>query len=84
VLRNALLPLVTNIGMRLSGLLGGVVVIEMVFSWQGMGLLILEASRAMDYPLMQGAFLLLAIITISSNFLTDMMYVFVDPRIKFT
>jgi peptide/nickel transport system permease protein len=84
VLRNALLPLVTNIGMRLSGLLGGVVVIEMVFSWQGMGLLILEASRAMDYPLMQGAFLLLAIITIASNFLTDMMYVFVDPRIKFT
>jgi len=82
VLRNALLPLVTSLGMRIAGLFGGVVVMELVFSWQGMGLLILEASRGMDYPLMQGVFLFLAVLTIGGNLLADMMCAVVDPRVR--
>ncbi len=82
VLRNALLPVVTSLGMRLSGLLGGMVVIETIFSWQGMGMLILDASRSLDYPLMQGIFVLLAILTVSGNFLADLLYGIVDPRVR--
>jgi peptide/nickel transport system permease protein len=82
VLRNALLPVVTSLGMRLSGLLGGMVVIETIFSWQGMGMLILDASHSLDYPLMQGIFLLLAILTVSGNLLADLLYGVVDPRVR--
>jgi peptide/nickel transport system permease protein len=82
VLRNALLPLVTSLGMRVAGLIGGVVVIEKVFSWQGMGLLLLDAAAGRDYPLMQGAFLVLAVLTILGNLLADVLLVFVDPRVK--
>ncbi len=82
VLRNALLPLITSLGMSLAGLLGGVVLIESIFSWKGMGQLILEASRSLDYPLMQGVFLLLAALTLIGNLLADLVYSVFDPRVR--
>lgn len=81
-LRNALLPLVTAIGMRLPGLIGGTVLIETIFRWTGMGLLVVEAARDLDYPLMQGAFLILSLVTILGNFLADILYTCLDPRIQ--
>jgi ABC-type dipeptide/oligopeptide/nickel transport system permease component len=60
----AMLPLMTRIGMSLSELVGGVTAIETTFSWKRMGLLIVEASRSLDYPLMQGTMLIVAVITI--------------------
>lgn len=81
-LRNALLPLVTSVGMRLSGLIGGAVIIETIFRWTGMGLLVVEAARDMDYPLMQGVFLVLASITILGNVLADTAYAWFDPRVQ--
>jgi peptide/nickel transport system permease protein len=84
VVRNALLPVVTSLGMRLPGLIGGVVVIESVFSWEGMGQLILSSSRALDYPLMQGVFLLLAALTLAGNLLADVACAALDPRVQLT
>ena len=81
-LRNAMLPLVTRIGMSLSGLVGGATVIETIFSWEGMGLLIVEASRSLDYPLMQGTMLIMAVITILANLCADLAYARLDPRVK--
>lgn len=80
-LRNALLPLVTSVGMRLSSLIGGVVIIETIFQWTGMGLLTVQAARDMDYPLMQGVFMILATITIVGNLLADVTYAWFDPRV---
>ncbi len=81
-LRNALLPLVTRIGMGLAGVIGGAVVIETIFSWEGMGLLVVEAARSFDYPLMQGAFLILATLTLLGNLGADLLYARLDPRVK--
>ncbi|MEW6522925.1 MAG: ABC transporter permease [Bacillota bacterium] len=80
--RNAMLPLVTRIGLSLSGIIGGAVIIETIFSWEGMGLLIIEASRSLDYPLMQGTMLILATITVLANFATDLVYAQLDPRVQ--
>lgn len=81
-LRNALLPLVTRLGLSLAGIIGGAVIIETIFSWEGMGLLVVEASRARDYPLMQGTFLILASVTILSNLAADLLYAKLDPRVE--
>lgn len=80
--RNATLPLVTSVGMNLAGVIGGAVVIETIFSWDGMGLLMIEASRSFDYPLMQGVMLVLSSVTVTANFLTDLVYAKLDPRVK--
>ncbi len=82
-LRNALLPLVTRVGMSMAGLFGGAVLIETIFSWEGMGLLIVEASRSLDYPLMQGTMLIMATVTVISNFIADMAYSRLDPRVRY-
>jgi peptide/nickel transport system permease protein len=82
-LRNALLPLVTRVGMSMAGLFGGAVLIETIFSWEGMGLLVVEASRSLDYPLMQGTMLVMASVTVVSNFLADMVYSRLDPRVRY-
>lgn len=80
--RNALLPLITNVGMSMAGLMGGSVLMEKIFSWPGMGQLLLEACNTGDYLLSQAILLLFAIITIVCNFLTDLIYHKFDPRIK--
>lgn len=80
--RNALLPLVTNIGLSLSGLLGGSVLIEQIFTWPGMGTLLLEANNNGDFQLSQAILLLFATVTIAANFVTDLVYHKLDPRVK--
>ena len=80
--RNAMLPLITNVGMSMAGLIGGSVLMEQIFSWPGMGRLLLEACNTGDYQLSQGILLLFAVITIACNFVTDLVYHKCDPRVK--
>ena len=82
VLRNALLPLVTVTGVQLAYLLSGVVVIEIVFNWPGLGQLALQAVRDRDYPVLQGAILLFALVFLLINLVVDLMYTAIDPRIR--
>lgn len=80
--RNALLPLITNVGMSMAGLMGGSVLMEKIFSWPGMGSLLLEACNSGDYLLSQAILLLFAVITVVCNFITDLVYHKFDPRVK--
>lgn len=82
--RNALLGVVTIAGIMIGFAVGGQVVVESLFSWPGMGQLMVESAAAHDYPVAQGTFLMLAILVISLNFLTDVLYSYLDPRIKIT
>jgi peptide/nickel transport system permease protein len=82
VLRNALLPLVTVVGVQLAYLLSGVVVVEIVFSWPGLGQLALQAVQARDYPVLQGAILLFALVFLVINLVVDVLYTRIDPRIR--
>lgn len=82
VLRNALLPLVTVTGVQLAYLLSGVVVVEIVFAWPGLGQLALQAVQARDYPVLQGAVLLFALVFLVLNLVVDLLYSVLDPRIS--
>ncbi|HEX6337800.1 MAG TPA: ABC transporter permease [Jiangellaceae bacterium] len=84
VLRNALIPLVTVGGIQLAYLLSGVVVIEIVFRWPGLGQLALQAVQQRDYPVLQGAVLLFAVIFLVVNLIVDLLYARLDPRIAYT
>ncbi len=81
-LRNALLPVVTLIGSTIGVAIGGAVFIESVFNWPGMGLLMVTAVRARDYPVIMGAALIIGGFVILLNLLTDLAYAVIDPRIK--
>lgn len=83
VLRNALVPVVTVVGIQLGYLLGGVIVIEVIFAWPGLGDLVLDAVRRRDYPVVQGAVLLLAASFLVVNLLVDVLYAYLDPRISY-
>lgn len=83
VLRNALIPLVTVGGIQLAYLLSGVVVIEIVFRWPGLGQLALQAVQQRDYPVLQGAVLLFAVIFLVVNLFVDLLYARLDPRIAY-
>jgi peptide/nickel transport system permease protein len=83
VLRNALVPIVTVAGVQLASLLGGVIVVEVLFAWPGLGLLTFDAVEARDYPVMQGAVLLVAGLFLLINLLVDVLYAFLDPRIGY-
>ncbi len=80
-LRNAMLPIVTAVGMSLSGLIGGAVIIEQIFNWNGMGTLFLEANNTNDYPLMMGIMLFMSTIAILANLIVELTYSLLDPRI---
>ena len=80
--RNALLPIVTEFAMRLGFIIGGSLIIEQLFVYQGIGLELLNATNGRDYPLMQGVFLIMTIAIVLSNFLAEILYVILDPRIK--
>jgi peptide/nickel transport system permease protein len=82
VLRNALLPLVTVTGVQLAYLLSGVVVVEIVFAWPGLGQLALQSVQARDYPVLQGAILLFAVVFLLINLVVDLLYTSIDPRIR--
>ena len=84
VLRNALIPLVTVGGIQLAYLLSGVVVIEIVFRWPGLGQLALQAVQQRDYPVLQGAVLLFAVVFLVVNLVVDLLYARLDPRIAYT
>ena len=81
ILRNALLPIVTGLGMGLSGLIGGSVVIEKIFNWQGIGMLYLEANNNNDYPLMMGIMIFMAAVALHGNLITDLCLGLLDPRV---
>jgi ABC-type dipeptide/oligopeptide/nickel transport systems, permease components len=82
VLPNALLPLITVLGLSLGSLLGGTAVVEIVFSWPGMGKLAVEAITSRDYPLVQGVVLWMALIYMGVNLLVDISYAYFDPRLR--
>lgn len=81
MLRNAMLPIATNVGMGISGLLGGSVVIEQIFNWNGIGTLFLEANNNNDYPLMMGIIVFLSGFALVANLVTDFTYSLLDPRV---
>jgi peptide/nickel transport system permease protein len=80
--RNALLPVVTAFALGLGASVGGNVVVETVFSWPGLGRVLVEAVASSDYPLAQGAFMFIALILILMNFVADMLYSVLDPRVS--
>jgi peptide/nickel transport system permease protein len=82
VLRNALIPVVTVLGLQLGTLIGGAVITEYVFALPGVGRLVVDAVFARDYPLVQGVVLLIAVGFIVSNLLVDVLYGLIDPRIR--
>lgn len=82
VVRGALVPVVTVTGVQLATLLGGVVVVEVIFAWPGLGRLTYDAVQARDYPVLQGAVLVFATIFLLVNLLVDLLYAALDPRIE--
>lgn len=82
-LRNALLPVITVIGLQLGQLIGGAVLTEVVFSWPGIGRLLVEAIFARDFPIIQGVILIYAIMIVLLNLLVDLSYALLDPRISY-
>ncbi len=82
-LKNALLPVVTVVGLQLGGLLGGAILTETIFSWPGMGLWTYRAILARDYPIVQAAVLVSATIYVFVNLLVDISYAYLDPRIRY-
>lgn len=81
-LRNALIPIVTIVGLRFGGLLAGTVLVESVFAIPGIGRMVVDAVIARDYPMIQGSVLVLATAVILTNLIVDVLYGFCDPRIK--
>ncbi|HKV06477.1 MAG TPA: nickel ABC transporter permease [Candidatus Acidoferrales bacterium] len=81
--RNALIPILTILGLQFGTLLAGTIVTETIFSWPGIGRLAVQAIGARDYPLLQGCILLIAVSYVVVNLLTDLVYAVVDPRVRF-
>jgi ABC-type dipeptide/oligopeptide/nickel transport system permease component len=81
-LRNALIPVITVLGLRFGSLLGGVVTIETVFGWPGLGRLIVQAALQRDFPVVVGGALLMSFTFVLANLIVDIAYGFVDPRIR--
>jgi ABC-type dipeptide/oligopeptide/nickel transport system permease component len=79
--RNALLPMVTLIALDLGFIVGGALLIEVIFSWPGIGLAMYDAILQRDYPMLQGGFLILTVSVILLNFASDLLYFKLDPRI---
>ncbi|WP_163802070.1 ABC transporter permease [Mycolicibacterium sediminis] len=80
--RNALVPILTITGIQLATILGGVIVVEVVFAWPGLGRLVYNAVASRDYPVIQGAVLLIAVLFLLINLIVDLLYAVVDPRIR--
>ena len=80
--RNAMLPLITQLAINVGFIVGGSVLIEFIFVYQGIGYRLLEALNTRDYPLMQGIFMIITISVILSNLLADFVYSRLDPRIR--
>ncbi len=81
--RNALIPIITVVGLQFGMLLGGAVLTETVFAWPGLGRLIVDSIKARDYPMIQGAILVFGLLYILVNLAVDIIYAYVDPRIRY-
>ncbi|MNI80457.1 Dipeptide transport system permease protein DppB [compost metagenome] len=81
-LRNALLPVITLLGLELPGLFAGAIILEKIFAWPGIGRINLDAIGVRDYPLLMGFTMFLAVLTIIGNLLADVFYAAADPRIR--
>jgi peptide/nickel transport system permease protein len=81
-LRNAALPVITILGMQFGALLAGAVITETIFSWQGIGQLMIDSIQKRDYPVVQGCVLLVSFIYVLVNLITDLTYIVLDPRLK--
>ena len=81
--KNALIPLITLVGLTLPDLIGGAFFIEVIFAWPGLGRLSVDALQANDYTLIMGTFLIFAIVTLLGNLLADVLYAVLDPRIRY-
>ena len=81
-LRGSLIPLVTMFGLSIGSLLGGVTVIEILFSWPGMGELIVNAVMERDYPVIQGYILIIGFLVVLSNLVVDFMYIIINPQLN--
>jgi peptide/nickel transport system permease protein/oligopeptide transport system permease protein len=82
-LKNALIPIITVVGLQFGFLLGGAVLTETVFAWPGLGRLLYDSISARDYPMIQGTILIFGLLYILVNLLVDLIYAFVDPRIRY-
>jgi len=82
-LKNALIPVLTVIGIQLGTLMGGAILTETVFSWPGIGMLVVSAISNRDYPIIQGIVFLVALVMIVVNLLVDIIYAYIDPRITY-
>ena len=82
-LRNALIPIITLIGMQIGSLLGGAVIVEQIFSLPGLGQMTLTGINQRDYPVVQGCVLFIAFIYVLVNLVTDLLYAYIDPRISY-
>ncbi|MFC4354737.1 nickel ABC transporter permease [Chryseomicrobium palamuruense] len=80
--RNAMIPVVTVVGLQIASLLGGTVIIEQLFNWPGLGTLSIGAITTRDFPLLQGTILFIGIVFVTVNIMVDLLYGFIDPRIK--
>ncbi len=83
VLRNALIPVITLVGLSLGGILSGAVVVESIFNYPGMGLLFFQAAQDDDFPVLLGVTVVVAIATVLGNLIADVLYAVVDPRIRY-
>lgn len=83
-LQNAVLPVVTALGSQIGGLLTGAALTETIFAWPGLGRLLLDATLARDYPVLMGLFILVTVTVIVANLLTDLVYLLLDPRVRYT
>jgi len=81
-LRNALIPVLTLLGLQLGGLLSGAIITETIFAWPGLGRLMFQAIQSRDYPLVQGCVLSIALTYVLVNLATDLLYSLVDPRVR--
>jgi peptide/nickel transport system permease protein/oligopeptide transport system permease protein len=81
-LRNMLIPLVTVLGLQLTSLLGGAVIVEQVFAWPGVGQIAVQAISSRDYPVVQADVLVVSFAFVFMNLLVDVLYAWLDPRIR--
>jgi peptide/nickel transport system permease protein len=82
-MRNAMLPMISVIAVNLPYIISGATMTEFVFSWSGLGLLTYDSVLANDYPVLQGIFLFLATVTLLANYIADLLYLYLDPRIRY-
>ena len=82
-LRNSLIPVVTIVGLQLGSVLTGTIITETIFSWPGVGRLLIQAISFRDYPLVQGCILLIAVTYVAMNLIVDVLYAWLDPRIRY-